>query len=249
MAAKKMQQELDNIYCEFFSSEKLQHFKNKEKLSAPFLISVSDHFIKQKKRILFIGKETAGWLGKLSNFIECEDSIEIMKQRYSAEFFGGAVKRLNDEKYMSYKPENNWKNRFFVKYKEMRKELLNDKGDSLLWLNLLKMDSGDKSYSKNTKDNEEVVKLSKEIFLKEWEILKPDFAIFATGYKYDSIIKLFFGDAIAEDSNNNQKRSLWKFKIGETQCFRTWHPQTIKYKPKPPTIDECYGQIAQEIKN
>lgn len=104
-----------------------------------------------------------------------------------------------------------------------------------------------KGYSKNAKRNKDIVEISKNIFKKEIEILKPDFIIFATSYTYDSIIKEFFGDEIT-NSNVIETHSLWKFNIGNIICYRTWHPSTIKYKAKKSKF-EYYQDIIKYIQN
>jgi len=119
---------------------------------------------------------------------------------------------------------------FFIEYKKISEALCGGKPGALIWSNLLKMDlERGKKYSRNAKSNEQIVSLSKEIFLKELEILKPNYIIFATSYTYDDIIKEFLADFITE-SEVIEKRSLWKFKVGDTTCFRTWHPSAIRYQ-------------------
>ena len=141
----------------------------------------------------------------------------------------------------------NYFNLFFVEYKKARKELLNDTQGSLVWSNLLKFaNTKRKTYSRNTKNNEPVVQISKEIFKKELKILKPDYIIFAVSYTYDKVIKEFFEDEIT-DSNVIEPKSLWKFKIGNTICYRTWHPSTIKYTAQKDKL-EYYKDIITDIK-
>ena len=117
----------------------------------------------------------------------------------------------------------------------------------MLWSNLLKFDNAQSdTYSRNTKESKEVVAISKTIFKKELEILKPDYIIFATSYTYDKIIKAFFKDEIKE-SEIIEPKSLWKFKIGNTICYRTWHPSTICYKAAKNKL-EYYQDIIKDIK-
>jgi hypothetical protein len=57
----------------------IQHFRE---LSAPFLLSVSQAYLDAPVRVMFIGKETNGWCGKLGAFYERPDRIDIAKARY-----------------------------------------------------------------------------------------------------------------------------------------------------------------------
>lgn len=203
-------------------------------------------YLNSNKKILFIGKETNKWWGRLKDFIETNNSVEILQDRYRAELFGGKVQNKSGG-ITTYKEEANWNNSLFVEYKKVRKELLNDIKGALVWSNLLKFDNAKStSYSRNTNDDESVVQISKEIFNKELEILQPDYIIFAVSYTYDEIIKEFFEDEIY-DSQIIESKSLWKFKIGETVCYRTWHPSTINYKSKKNKL-EYYIDIIEDIK-
>ena len=68
----------------------------------------------------------------------------------------------------------------------------------------------------------EIKELSKEILVAQFEVLKPDIAIFTVGSGRDQYIK----DAFTyETIEVVEPRRLWQFKIGETQCFRVNHPR------------------------
>jgi hypothetical protein len=243
-------QQLKELYSEVLDKTTLTKYFQEEKLneySAPFLLSIDDNYLNSKIKILFVGKETNKWWGRLKNFIETDNSIDILQQRYRAEFFGGEVQNKNGS-ITKYNKEPKWNNQFFIEYKKIRKELLDDLPGSLVWSNLLKFDNAKKtSYSRNTKDDKKVVKISKQIFKRELEILKPDYIIFATSYTYDKIIKEFFKNEIIE-SNVIEPKSLWKFKIGDITCYRTWHPATIKYKAVKNKL-EYYIDIIDDIKS
>jgi len=253
MVCKEIQNRLDKMYSEELNSDRLQEIFNEnaiiQKISAPHLLSIDDSYCKAKIKIMFVGKETNKWWGKLDDFINTPNAIDILKQRYYAEFFGGKVpKAKNLSELVTYKSENHWNNSFFVEYKKVRKELLNNVKGSLIWSNLLKMDlDNKKGYSKNSISNQTIVDISKRIFQKELEILKPDFIIFATSYTYDNIIKYFLSEKIIS-SDVIEPKSLWKFKISDsTTCYRTWHPATIRYKAEKNKL-EYYKMIINDIK-
>jgi len=246
-----MQKALDELYKKELDTSRLREIFNDEKMlkkiSAPFLINVDQSYLDAKIKILFVGKETNKWWGKLSDFIDMPDSIEILKDRYRAEFFGGEVKSKQSS-LTNYKAEN-WGNPFFTEYKKIRKALLDNKKGALVWSNLLKMDfDSGKGYSKNSKDIEAIVSISKHIFKKELEILKPDVIIFATSYTYDKIIKNYYNNQDLETIEIIEPKSLWKFKIGKTICYRTWHPSTITYKAEKNKL-EYYKDVILDIKN
>lgn len=255
MQAKKeiiLQNSLDELYVNVLNKEKL----NKEfgddtsVLSAPFLINVLQTYATANKKVLYIGKETNIWWGKLKHFIDYDDSIDILKQRYTAEFEGGSVTQSKDP---SGKPNEytgeDWKNNaFFSKYKYFRKNII---GASVLWTNLLKMDDGGKGYAKNSINNQNVREYSKNILLQEIEILKPDIIIFVTATstnlkKYDDAIKNTF-DNNFQNSKVCEPKRLWIFEYKGIKCYRTVHPLSHQYMKKPKR--DYYEEIAEDINN
>ncbi len=241
-----IQKQLDKLYKVELNKDTLNNIFTRQKdLSAPFIINVPKNYNKAKIKILYVGKETNKWWGTLEDFINIDNSINILKDRYSAELFGGQV-IMPSGKIKQYKAEQNWNNALFVEYKKVRKNLLNDTKGSIVWSNLLKFDDEKgSSYSRNTKNNKAVVDISKKIFLEELRILKPDYVIFAVSYTYDKIIKYFFENI--ETINIFEPKSLWKFKIDNTICYRTWHPSTIRYNAKKNKL-KYYKDIIEDIK-
>lgn len=213
---------MDKLYTEVLNKDELNNIfpsSDLEKISALHLLNIDQNYLETETKILFVGKETNKWWGKLKHFLEVDNTIDILKQRYRVKFFGGEVpKSSNINESKSYKAEK-YSTPFFTEYKKVSEALCGGKSGALVWPNLLKMDlERGKKYSRNSKSNEQIVSLSKEIFLKELEILKPDYIIFATSYTYDDIIKEFLSDLITE-SEVIEQRSLWKFNVGNTTCL------------------------------
>lgn len=244
-----MQNELDKIYANELDKEKLKKDFGEEAsiLSAPFLINVPEAYAMSDKKILYIGKETNIWWGKLKHFIDYNDSIDILKQRYTAEFEGGFVTQSKDPhgKPKEYTRED-WKNNaFFAKYKYFRKNIT---GASVLWTNLLKMDNGSKDYSKNSINNSNAREYSKDILLQEIEILKPDVIIFVTATstnlkKYDDAIKNTF-DNNFQSSKVCEPKQFWIFEYNGIKCYRTVHPLSHKFRKLE---RDYYKEIAEDI--
>lgn len=228
-----MNSQLEIMYDIELNKEKLLNIFSTEelnKISAPHLLSIDKNYINSDIKILYVGKETNRWWGKLKHFIETTDSISILQQRYRAKFFGGNVPKSNNLKELKHYKAESYSTPFFTEYKKISHSLLNAQKGALVWTNLLKMDlDRNKGYSRNSKGNKDIVLLSKTIFLKEIEILKPDYIVFATSYTYDKVIKSFFGENIY-NSQVIEPKSLWRFQVDNITCFRTWHPSTIKYK-------------------
>ena len=85
--------QLVELYEETLNKESLKKVFQEQltELSSPFLLNVDDSYVSSDKKILFVGKETNKWWGKLKNFVEMDNSIEILRERYKAELFGGNV--------------------------------------------------------------------------------------------------------------------------------------------------------------
>jgi len=255
----KVQQELDKIYQEELNIEKLKElFKATDedekvditKISAPHILKVDENYCNADIKVIFVGKETNKWWGKLDDFINTPNSLEVLKLRYEAEFIGGKVpKAKNLKEFETYKAED-WNNLFLKKYKELRDNYF----PGLLWAELLKMDSGAKGSSRNAIGIKPIEDISISIFKKELEVLKPDFIIFttSTGQGYDRIIKEIFND-YETDTSLYYKYNLWKFKskIYGCTCFRTRHPNATRIKhaqgDEKYSVNEYYQMIVKDI--
>ncbi|TKI68507.1 hypothetical protein FCU45_10875 [Sulfurimonas crateris] len=246
-----MQNSLDELYVSVLNKEKLNKDFGDDTgvLSAPFLINVPQSYATANKKVLYIGKETNIWWGKLKHFVDYDDSIDILKQRYTAEFEGGSVTQSKDPlgKPKEYTKED-WKNNaFFSKYKYFRENIV---GASVLWTNLLKMDDGGKGYAKNSIHNQKVKEYSKNLLLQEIEILKPDIIIFVTATstnlkKYDDAIKNAF-DNNFQNSKVCEPKRLWIFEYKGIKCYRTVHPLSHQFRKLE---RDYYKEIAEDINN
>lgn len=178
--------------------------------SGIFLPSVSESYSRSKIRTMIIGKETRAWRdttcrGKLGLKYEREDVIA------SQETHAKVVMELGA------------RSKFIQFYRSACKRLNDDeKGDSIVWSNLLCVSNHSKS-PVGSKAFGAVKALSKDLLVAQIEVLKPSVILFVTGTSYDKYIRAFFPKREASVALYPGK--LWTFKIGDTQCFRTSHPQ------------------------
>lgn len=219
--------EVEKIICnQAFTEEQAKE------LSAPFLLSVHDNYLTSDLKVMYVGKETNGWGGKYYDFINNDNCVEKMLLRYDRE--------INNK--------SRWNNRFFVVYEKLSLALAGGKKGAIAWNNLMKMDfeKKGKGYSRNSKDHSDQLReFSKRLFLKELELLRPHFIVFATSHTYDSVLKDFLQDR--QTIEVIEKKALWKFCSHGAVCYRTWHPQTINYKASK-TIPEYFQMIIDDIK-
>jgi len=187
--------------------------KHLSDLSSPLLISISDTYLAAPVRIMFIGKETNGWRGKLGTYYTAEDALRKLMECY--------------QKQME-KPK--WPGRFFPMLRLAARELAGSQVDAIAWTNLMRMDwEHGKGFSRNSKEYSEMLtKISQEMLRREVELLKPHVIIFACGASYDRVIKATF--PIRTNSAPIVKRALWQFNVGDILCFRAQHPQASRKK-------------------
>lgn len=247
----KIQNDLDLIYSKELDKAKIiEDFSTQDlcSFSAPFLIDIPKNYEASSKKILYIGKETNLWWGKLRHFVDINDSIKILKKRYKAEFFNGEVETSKDMRKLKKYKGRDWKNNaFFSKFKFFEKEIDNS---CLIWTNLLKMDSGEAGYSKNSINDERVKSYSKNILLQEIRALKPDAIIFVTATstnlkKYDTAIKDTFNNSYT-NSKVIESGKLWIFEFEGIKCYRTLHPLSYQFRK---IEHDYYQDIAQDINN
>lgn len=198
-------------------------------LSFPFLVSVSNAYLTSPVRIMFVGKETNGWIGKLKDFDGSPASIETILRRYDDQMQRGK-----------------WEGRFFQTLARVANELTNGNPGAIVWNNLIKMDwdQGRSDSRSSIAHSQELFDLSSRMLRYEIEVLKPDVIIFASGPNYDRVIKANF----AYDTLSVEARALWKFRVGEIMCFRTRHPNAIRTAGFRPTGD-YYAEIVRNIRN
>ncbi len=252
-----MNEQLKKLYEKEFDKKILKSkFTQEEieKISAPFLLSIEEEkYLQAKTKILYIGKETNKWWGKLKHFIEFDNSIDILRQRYRVEFDGGKVlasnKKGNGDGYTSYKKEDWASNAFFSKFNYIKNNT-KDLDSYVIWTELLKCDSGAKGSSRNSNHIEEVVEISKRVLKREIDILKPDFIVFVTATsqntkEYDDIIKEVL-EGYKTEKGSLIKGKYWKFTYDNIICYRTQHPLSYQFS-KNKTID-FYEKIVHDIK-
>jgi len=242
--AKKIQTELNKVYQNELSKSKVNALKDIEKLSAPLLIKVYDNYLNASIKIMYVGKETNHWL--------THSSIPIEKRGLNGVYNNNSldIDRLLKRYDKRMTQLENWsKSALFKQYKNIKDQLVDTQvgSGSIVWNNLFKMsyDIG-KGYSKTSLGHsKELQELSKKIFLKELELLKPEILIFVTGASYDKVIKNYL--EAYETIDIIIPKKLWKFKYKGIVCYRTIHPDSIRFIKKD-MREDYYQKIINDIK-
>jgi len=229
--AAELQQRLNAFYATALSEARpCFSEQDLEALSAPFLIKISDEYLNAPLRIMFVGKETNNWKGQLNTFYDLDNPVEVMIERYEKQF-----------------SDNRWAKPFMAMFARVAKELAFNQPRSMIWNNLIKMDwSQGRSDSRNAINHSKALReLSCKFFDFETKLLEPHVIIFASGHSYDGAIKRLDGYNHTEEPI--QKKALWRFAIGNAQCYRTRHPGARPKGKYRPTL-EYYSYIINDIK-
>lgn len=215
-----LQAELNAFYERALAEIKpLLDKRQTDELSAPLLVSISDAYLNAPVRIMFVGKETNKWCGRLTQFYEEDRGLDRLMRRYR-----------------DHLGRRTWKSPFMQTLSRTAKELAGGQEEAILYTNLMKMDwgKGGKRFARNSKRHSVALsKLSRDMFRFEVELLKPDVIIFASGVTYDSVIKGMFPDEERSGSVRIEAKALWRFNLGSTVCYRTRHPSAIARKGGP----------------
>ncbi len=240
-----IQKNLNDLYIEKLDKKFLASIKDQEKLSAPLLIKAYQSYIDAPIKIMYVGKETNHWLTHHSIEPNKRGLIGAYDEKDNLN-----TDRLLDRYNKRMTQQHNWKkSALFNQYKNIKDQLVDNEvgSGSVVWNNLFKMayDRG-KGYSKSSLGHSiELQQLSKQIFLEELQILKPEIIIFVTGSSYDTVIKDYFTKY--ETLEIVIPKKLWKFKYKNILCYRTAHPDSIRFTKKE-NREDYYQMLINDIK-
>jgi hypothetical protein len=220
-----VQADLDAYYVEALAVAKLGFIQHYSELSAPFLLSVSQAYLDSPVRVMFIGKETNGWCGKLEAFYDHPDRIEIAKARYENQHARGTG---NSE--------------LLRQWQRFADAFTSGDRAAVCWNNLMKMDwhRPKRGYSRTSIGHSaHLFNFSVAVLQFEIELLKPDLIIFGSGHTYDRALKAVLPQ---RETVKVEPKALWHFRSNGIECFRTFHPGAWdKHSPRP--IKAYYEEI------
>jgi hypothetical protein len=232
MNPEKINSQLETEYKKYLttikSTEKTE-IVNYDNHSLPLFMSVSQEYLNSKTRILFVGKETNGWLDRLSNV-----------QGYNVE------KIIKEYKFDKMK----WNTPFwhFVKNTCEDLNILCDKTKSkygFMWTNISKMDVNKKS--------PEFVNGKHQFYgfnllEKEIKILDPHIVIFLTSKGYDKLIEFAIPGIFFEAYKGTPFQYLAKANFDNQIFYRTYHPRFLNSPKAKYNIKEVVGLLIGDFK-
>lgn len=215
---------LSNINFDCFEREK-------DKYSGVFLPVPFEEYLNVEKKIMVVGRETAGW--NTHNKITLpKNKIFRFKENGVGSVINEAIEKyerhlkLDSKGRVKVTSRSRFKQFYFKIAKEMK---ISPK--SIIYSNLFSWDYNDKSpVNRPQREYEEVKRLSLELLAHQISICKPDIIVFATGVNKitDTAIKELFNDYFdgyktVEDSLVRGK--FWEFEGAGIKCYRIAHPR------------------------
>jgi hypothetical protein len=204
-----LQARLDVGYAEALAGANFST-EHRTTLSLPQLMWVSQEYLDAPVRVMFLGKETNGWIGKL---------------RLDSYFDGRCTLENLHERYRDYLDESRSRGAFTQTLAHTAKRLTGGRRQAIAYGNLLKMDwdQGSTSHRNSLHYAEELREVSRKIIRLEVEVMKPDVFVFACGFSHASFVSSALG--AFDDVHQHVPRGLHEFKLAGVPAFLLRHPQ------------------------
>jgi hypothetical protein len=206
-------EQLKRIYDSYLENLKMQIKQNPEEFSYPLFMKVFSDYEKVQKKILFVGKETYGWIDTMNHtnslttdyIMDCYEEFEFAK---------------------NYHGRNSpfWR---FVKtfYQSINGHEI---PNGFLWTNFSKCDTD--GTTPNIK-NQELNELGFNLIVDELKIVKPDIVLFLTGWTFEHHFQRVFNGinyiTIEKDLIYQCLHPLLPKKT-----FMTMHPNGLNFRNK-----------------
>lgn len=198
-------------YLDALQSVDLESIYSEDHHSGIFLPAPHEAYFSGGMKVLLVGQETRGWRSK-----DCE-----AKQRQPISWDGILASMENTLRFNLKKPRTS---KFRQFYKSASKRLCSkssDPSNAAVWSNQFCISYKGSNSIKSPKI--EIIKdLSFLILRAQFEILKPEIAIFTVGSSRDAYLKQCF--PMYKTVEIHEPKRLWEFMVGDVRCFRTNHP-------------------------
>lgn len=223
--------QLEDAYYQILARTEFSEIYATKNLSGIFLACPDEAYFQSKRKVLFIGQEPKTWRTNCPLKHGAGVSREIIKQS------------MSDSLLQSKMPPG--KHKLLKFYNKCSSELSEgglESSHSAVYSNQFCMSYNKRSAEKSPAFSM-IADLSNQLLKVQFDILKPDVAIFTTGSARDSHLKDAFNYS---DSKVIEPKRLWYFKVNNTHCFRINHPsarQAIKLD-----LERYQNEAIQEAK-
>ena len=198
-------------YYDALQAADLESIYREDHHSGIFLAAPHEAYFSGGMKVLIVGQETREWRSKV-----CE-----AKRRQTISLNGVLAWMDNTVCFNLKKPRTS---RFRQFYKSTSKRLCTESSDpsnAAVWSNQFCISYKGSNSVKSPKI--EIIKdLSFRILRAQFEILKPEIAIFTVGHSRDCYLKKCF--PMYKTVEIHEPNRLWEFMVDDVRCFRTNHP-------------------------
>ena len=179
-------------------------------LSLPQLMWVSQEYLDAPVRVMFLGKETNGWISKLrlDSYFDGRCTLERLHQRYRDHLDAPGPRGA-----------------FTQTLTHTAQRLTAGRRQAIAYGNLLKMDwdQGSTSQRNSLHYAAELREVSRKILRLEVEVMKPDVFVFACGFSHTGFVRSALG--AFDDVRQHVPQGLHEFKLAGVPAFLLRHPQ------------------------
>lgn len=186
-------------------------------LSHPFMLHANPEYLSAPIRVMFVGKESNGWLERLGKLDVFYKDVRL-----------GVAHCVSRHRWQY--EEGSWNTPFLRMLTKVASDLQLPGRAAVLWNNLLKCDwDRGRTDSRVAIGHSDALRgMSARLFRAEVDILQPDFILFACGADYDLAIKASLLNI--DNGDVHQKRAFWTFRSGNALCIRLRHPGARRSK-------------------
>jgi hypothetical protein len=182
-------------------------------LSLPQLMWVHQEYLDAPVKVMFLGKETNGWIDKL---------------RLDSYFDGRCTLESLYKRYRTYLDKPGHRGAFTQTLTHTAKRLTGGQRKAIAYGNLVKMDwyQGNTSHRNSLHYAEELRKVSRQILRHEVEVLQPHVLVFACGFRHADFISSVLGAFVGVQEHAH--KCLHEFTltdVPDVPAFLLRHPQ------------------------
>ena len=248
----EIQAELYNLYDELSDDELINKIKGKnlqlsekEKSTDPLFICVSEDYLNADIRLMIFGQETNGWGNEFITNNNIDEMLDLLINGDGDNPYYLGYKGFFSEKACYKLKTPFWKlvSEFIFDLQTANQE----KKIDYIWNNVIKMGKSEIGFP-NDWYNDIIKPYFNNLIIKEIDILKPDFIVFFSGYKYDKYLNDIFGILPKKSIIGFREKELCEIEIPNIKkAFRTYHPGFLNRNNQNRPYSDYFKAIIEEI--
>lgn len=189
------------------------------KLSGLFLPEVNEAYLQSKARVMLVGQETTGWRHGLQTLAAKDRTQQTLRAYVDGQM---AVYRG----FFSRPPGRSIFRQFHGKLHASLGDMVAADRNAVFWANLFCVSLNGRSPLKAS-ELSAIAEMSRALLKIQFEVLRPDIVVFATGHRYDRFLKKQVGAYTALPGL--RPGHYWPFEV-HGPAFKAWrvrHPRRL----------------------